>query len=172
MTAGLPSVSLKTQGGRSEAVLALVIVAVGIALTIGATSIPVPASANTVGPQFAPRVVGVLLALSGTWLLIDVLRGGRGVPEEEEDLDPTVTATDWRTVGIYVGAFVAHLSLLPVLGWPLAALLLYLGVLLAFARHIRVLDVAVAVAVVVTAYLLFSRVLGLGFSAGLLEGIL
>jgi putative tricarboxylic transport membrane protein len=96
----------------------------GVYALIGAAGIRIPGSTNTLGPQAFPYAVGAILTVTGVVVVVLAIRGSLGVPETGEDIDPNV-ATDWITVAKLVGIFAAHAFLIPVIGWPLAAGLLF-----------------------------------------------
>jgi putative tricarboxylic transport membrane protein len=110
-----------------EAVLAVLLAALGIYLLIDAGAIAVPGSTNTVGPRFFPYAVGGLTLLTGAALAIRTLRGDRGPADDSEDVDLDAP-TDWRAVAVIAVAFVAHALLINVIGWPLAAALMFAAV--------------------------------------------
>ena len=110
-----------TSGRRvGEIVFAAGTIAVGLYALVGAAAIRVPGSTNTIGPQAFPYAVGALLTITGLIVIVLAIRGRLGIPDDGEDVDPTVP-TDWLTVAKLVAAFGAHAILVPVIGWPLAA---------------------------------------------------
>lgn len=117
--------------GRSvavaDAVVALVVVVLGVATVVGAHGITVPASANVVGPRVFPYAVGAALALAGLAVLVGALRGGRAEPEGGEDVDPAA-GTEWLVLAKVVIAFGVHVAVVDTLGWALAAAVLFGGV--------------------------------------------
>ncbi|NJI21423.1 tripartite tricarboxylate transporter TctB family protein, partial [Aeromonas veronii] len=79
-----------------ELAFALVMVALGVFALVGVFAIHVPVGAQ-VGPTVFPIFVAVLLLGSAIAVLIGVLRGQRGVPEDGEDVDQSLP-TDWITL--------------------------------------------------------------------------
>lgn len=157
--------------GKAEIGLAGLLLALGV-FVLGETSrIEIPANANSIGPRFFPTVVGALLCIVGTWLVVDVLRGGHGDMEAAEDIDLARTS-DWRTLAVLSAVFLGHVALLNTLGFAIAGSLLFFGVGAALGSRHWARDAAVSIVLATAVYLLFGRVLGVGLPAGLLDGIL
>jgi putative tricarboxylic transport membrane protein len=157
--------------GRSEIGLAALLLALGAFVLVETSRIDVPANANSIGPRFFPTVVGCLLVLVGSWLVVDVLRGGHGDMEAAEDIDLARTS-DWRTLAVLSAVFLGHVALLNRLGFAIAESLLFFGVGATLGSRRWARDLAVSIVLATAVYLLFGRVLGVGLPAGLLEGIL
>jgi putative tricarboxylic transport membrane protein len=108
-----------------ELVFAGVAMALGIFALVGSFGIRVPES-NRVGPTVFPVMVSVILLVSAGAVLVGVLRGRLGPPEESEDVD-MARSTDWLTIAKLVALVVAHLLLIPLIGWAFAAAILFGG---------------------------------------------
>ena len=127
--------SLGADGGRveesrpasrvplGELVFALLMLALGVFALTGVFTIHVPVGVK-VGPTVFPIFVSVLLLGSAVAVLVAVLRGDRAEVEDGEDIDPDAR-TDWSTLAKIVGALVAHVLLIDVLGWAPAAAVLF-----------------------------------------------
>lgn len=156
--------------GRAELGLAALVVTVGVVVLVDASRISAPETSNAVGPRFFPLLVGLLLVVVGGWLAVDVLRGGTGEPEIEEDVDLS-RPSDWRTLALLVAAFVVHALLIGPAGWPVAGAVLFWGTAAALGSRSWLRDGAVSVALAVLVWLVFARGLGVGLPAGpLFEG--
>jgi len=166
-----PSVRTSFWTGKAEVGLAALLVALGVFVLVETSRIEVPANANAIGPRFFPTVVGVLLVLVGSWLVVDVLRGGHGSMEAAEDIDLTRTS-DWRTLGLLSAVFLGHAALLDLLGFALAGTLLFFGVGATLGSRRWARDLAVSVVLATGVYVVFGRLLGVGLPAGLLDGVL
>lgn len=166
----VPSARLAFWTGKSEVGLAVMLLALGVFVLVETSRIEVPANANSIGPRFFPTVVGVLLCLIGSWLVVDVLRGGHGAMEAAEDIDLTRTS-DWRTLGLLSAVFLGHAALLDVLGFAIAGTLLFFGVGATLGSRRWARDAAISAVLATGVYLFFGRFLGVGLPAGLLEGI-
>ncbi|GAA1699828.1 hypothetical protein GCM10009792_19890 [Microcella alkalica] len=112
------------RGRLGEFVFAGLSLALGLFAVVGASSIRVPDSANAVGPTAFPYLVGGILIVSSLGVLVEVLRGRLGAQEEGEDIDATV-GTDWLTLAKIVIAIIAHIALIPIIGWAFAAAVLF-----------------------------------------------
>ena len=157
--------------GKAEIGLAGLLLALGVFVLVETSRIDVPANANSIGPRFFPTLVGALLCLVGSWLVVNVARGGHGDMEAAEDIDLSRTS-DWRTLAVLSAVFLGHVALLNTLGFALAGSLLFFGVGAALGSRRWARDAAVSVVLATAVYLLFGRVLGVGLPAGLLEGVL
>lgn len=157
--------------GKAEVGLAALLLALGAFVLVETSRIDVPANANSIGPRFFPTVVGVLLVLVGSWLVVDVVRGGHGAMEAAEDIDLTRTS-DWRTLGLLSAVFLGHAALLEVLGFAVAGTLLFFGIGAALGSRRWARDAAISAVLATGVYLFFGRFLGVGLPAGLLDGVL
>lgn len=157
---------------RPELGLAAVVLGLGVFVVIGTFDVSAAASQLGVGPRFFPMLVGGAMVVIGLFYVIDVLRGERGDPEESEDVD-VEAPTDWRSVGLVSGIFLAFAVLLNVLGWIIGASLLFFGLSVALggAEH-KLRAAGVAVVVGVATYLLFVKGLGVSLPNGPLSGVI
>lgn len=152
-----------------DAVVALVIVALGVFTVLDARRITVPLSANVVGPRVFPYAVGAVLVLSGAAALVGALRGRTAEPEAGEDVD-TQAPTDWLTVAKVAAAFAVHVAIVDVVGWALAGAVLFAGVAWALgASWWRALVLGVVLGFALEA--LFVTGLGVSLPAGPFGGV-
>lgn len=147
-----------------ELAFALVMVALGVFALVGVFAIHVPVGSQ-VGPTVFPIFVAVLLLGSAVAVLVGVLRGQRGVPEDGEDVDQSLP-TDWITLLKIVAFLVAHLLLIEAIGWAPAAAILFGGVAwsLGAKRWWMALLIGVVLALVVQT--VFGGLLGLSLPWG------
>lgn len=144
------------------------VAAIGVFTLVDATTIVVRDD-NAVGPRAFPYAVGILLVVTGIAAIIATARGKLGQAEEAEDVDENVR-TDWVTVGKLVAVLIAHLVLIDLVGWPVAAALLFFGAAWTMgATWWRALPIAVVLALVVQ--VVFASGLGLSLPAGIFEGV-
>ncbi|MCX2952937.1 tripartite tricarboxylate transporter TctB family protein [Lentzea sp. NEAU-D7] len=144
------------------------VAAVGVFTLVDATTIA-GRDDNVVGPRAFPYAVGILLVVTGIAAIIATARGKLGQAEEAEDVDENVR-TDWLTVAKLVAVLVAHLVLIDVIGWPVAAALLFFGAAWTLgATWWRALPIAVVLALLVQ--VVFAYGLGLSLPAGIFEGV-
>lgn len=158
--------------GRSELGMALFLLLLGAVVTIDAAQLPSGfAQRGPVGPAAVPFVVGIGLILTSVLLATEVLRGRTADPEEGEDIDLS-SGTDWKTVLMVAGAFLANTALMEPLGWPISGALLFWGCAFAFGgrRHIR--NAIIGLVISFGSYFLFELVLGLSLPGGILGGVL
>lgn len=161
-----------TEQGRSELGVALFLGALGVLVVVSALLLPESRIARgPVGPAAVPVVVGGLLLLSGVFLAVDVLRGGRGEPEGGEDIE-LGGGTDWRTVGMLAAAFIANALLIEPLGWVFSGALLFWGSAFALGSRHYVRDVVIAFTLSIGSFYLFALGLGIVLPPGILRGIL
>jgi putative tricarboxylic transport membrane protein len=158
--------------GRSEllvagglAVLAAVVLADAATLDGG------PAQRGAIGPSTVPIGVGALLAVCAVVLAVDVLRGGHGEAEAGEDVDAD-QPSDWRTLAVLVGAFLANVALIERAGWVISSSILFWGTAFALGSRHHVRDLGIAVALALATFYGFAIGLGLNLPAGILAGIL
>ena len=110
-----------------EFIFAGLSLALGIFVLVGAFAIRVPGAGTQVGPRVFPFLVSAILLLSAVMVLVELFRGR--VVEEEGSEDIEVGAkTDWITLLKLVVFVIAHLVLIEIAGWAIAAAVLFGGV--------------------------------------------
>ena len=150
-----------------EVVLSGLLLLLGVYLVLGAGSITIPGSSNTVGPRFFPYLVGAATIVVGGVLAVRVLRGDQGPEEGGEDVDPDAR-TSWRAVAIIAVAFLAHAQLINVIGWPLAVTLMFGVVSWALGARGIVRPLVAGGIVSVVVWLVFVKALGVLLPGGTL----
>ncbi|MFD5825801.1 tripartite tricarboxylate transporter TctB family protein [Lentzea sp. NPDC060358] len=144
------------------------VAAVGVFTLVDATTIAARDD-NAVGPRAFPYAVGILLVVTGIAAIIATARGKLGQAEDAEDVDESIR-TDWVTVAKLVAVLVVHLVLIDLVGWPVAAALLFFGAAWTLgATWWRALPIAIVLALVVQ--VVFASGLGLSLPAGIFEGV-
>jgi putative tricarboxylic transport membrane protein len=158
--------------GRSELGVSVLLGGLGALVLIDASRIPTTfTQRGPVGPAAVPVVIGVALLVLAVLLARDVLRGGHGESETGEDIDLS-HPSDWRTVLLLIGAFLANVVLIDRVGFPISGAVLFWGAAYALGSRHLLRDPIIALALSVATYLVFSRGLGIGLPAGVLEGVL
>jgi putative tricarboxylic transport membrane protein len=158
--------------GRSELGMALLLGAVGGLVLWDAAQLNAPYSqSDPVGPRTVPYLVAGLLFLCTAWLVLDVLRGGRGEAEGGEDVDLD-HPSEWRVVLPLVAAFVANILLIDLLGWVISGTILFWGSVWALGSRHYVRDFLISLAISLFTFYGFYAGLGIYLPAGLLEGVL
>lgn len=159
----------RTRAAVADAVVAGLVILLGLLALVEAHTIRVPLSANVVGPRVFPYAVGAALLVAGAAVLVGALRGERADPEAGEDVD-TAARTDWVTVAKVVAAFLVHVAVVDSLGWALAAALLFAGVAWALGgTWWKALLIGVVLGFAVQAA--FVSLLGVSLPAGVFRGV-
>jgi putative tricarboxylic transport membrane protein len=173
MSASIGSTSRRSRlAGRSELGVALLLGVVGVVVLVDAAGIHAPYSqSDPVGPRTVPFIVAGLLLVCAATLAVNVLRGGHGEAEEGEDVDLTAP-TEWRVVLPLVGAFVANVLLIDLLGWVVSGALLFWGSSWALGSRHPVRDAVISLALSLATFYGFYLGLGIQLPAGVLEGVL
>lgn len=166
MSSATPASGVRGQLG--ELVFAGLALALGIFALVGAFTIHVPAGSR-VGPTVFPILVAIILIGSAVAVLVGILRGRLGTPEEAEDVDPNAR-TDWLTLAKIVALVVAHLLLIGVIGWAPAAAILFGGVAWSLGAKRWWLALLVGAAIGLVLQIVFGELLGLSLPLGPLLG--
>ena len=167
----MSTVQERTQG-RSELGVAVLLLVLGVVTLWDATQIATGvAPAGVVGPRAVPYLVGGLLVVCAVALAIDVLRGGHGEAEAGEDVDLS-HPSDWRTLLLLVGVFLANVVLMDLAGWWLSGAVLFFGCAYALGSRHYVRDAVLAFLMSFGTYYVFAVGLGIFLPAGVLQGIL
>lgn len=158
--------------GRAELSVALLLAVVGVVLGVDAAGLPsVSAPSDPIGSRPVPFVVSGLLLVCAAFLVVDVLRGGRGEVEGGEDVDLS-HPSDWRTVGLLLAAFTANILLLDRAGWVISGAILFWGSCFALGSRHYVRDAVISIILSVVTFYGFYSGLGLKLPAGVLQGVL
>lgn len=168
------SSAVTTQAGRpsapglrarlGELVFAGLALALGVYTFVGALSIPTPVGVR-VGPTVFPIFVAVVLVAASLAVLIGVVRGHVGAPEEGEDVDLS-HGTDWMTVAKIVVLVLVHMVLIGIVGWALAAAVLFTGVAWALGTKRVWVAAVIGLVLALTIQVVFGSLLGLSLPAG------
>jgi putative tricarboxylic transport membrane protein len=158
--------------GRSELGLAALLGAVGALVLWDAATLDAPqTTADVLGPEAMPFVIGALLLVCAGWLAVDVLRGGHGEEEGGEDIDLS-HPIEWRVVLPLVGVFLGNVLLVDLLGWVIAGALLFWGSAWTLGSRHPVRDAVISLLLSLGTFYGFYVGLGIYLPAGLLEGVL
>jgi putative tricarboxylic transport membrane protein len=147
-----------------EIIFAVLTIALGMFALVGSFGIRVPES-NRVGPTVFPVLVAVILVIAGGAVLIGVIRGHLGSPEESEDVDLS-HKPDWLTIAKLVGLLVAHLLLIDLIGWAFAAALLFGGAAWSLGAKRWWVALLVGLGLGLTVQIVFGLMLGLSLPLG------
>lgn len=154
--------------GRSGLLLSLVMAAFSTYLLFGILTMEVREGVDFPGPRFFPGILMVAGYILAVLLALHYLRS----PEhpKETSAQRYRTFTDWTAVAWAVGGFLVFALTLDVLGWILAAALLFWSVAKGFGSRRSLFDISLALVVSSAIYLAFSVGLGLNLPSGILGG--
>lgn len=162
--------------GRSELGVAFLLLVLGAVVLWDASRIVSDASQRgAVGPKTVPMLVGGLLVICAALLGREVLRDrhskARVVERVGENID-LGQRSDWRTVLLLSGSFLANAALIDWAGWVISGTVLFWGGAYALGSPAYLRDLVIAVVLAVTSFYLFAVGLGIHVPAGVLTGIL
>ncbi len=166
------------RSGRSELLVAPIVVGIGVCLLIATARMDVSSTANYMGPQFFPAVVGAMLVVLGGLLGVQVFlrtRSGRAPTAPSDSAAETDTpseGSDWKPLGITLTTLAAHALLLTTLGWIIAGALLFFGVSYALGGRKVLRDLGISFIVSSSVQVAFSAGLGLTLPPGILIGVI
>ena len=155
--------------GRSELVMAGLVLALAIYLTVGVVTMAVPEGAEAPGPQFFPTLLaGVLYALA---ILLAVQHFRSPVDGRPCDAGGNL-GSNWRALSTVLVAFAGFAVILQPVGWIVAAALLFWLVSRALGSRRTYFDIGLALVFACAIQVAFSAGLGLSLPPGFLEGVL
>lgn len=154
---------------RGDLLLALGVIGLGVFFAAGAFAIRVVPTYAHIGPRFFPFLVAAGHLACGAGLLLEALRGHRAEPDDAEDIDPSAPV-DWKPVALIGAALLVYVILLRQAGFVASSAVLFTGVAAAFGSRRHGRDLLIGLALAATAYVVFTRFLGLHLPAGLLPG--
>ena len=154
--------------GRSGLAVAGILAAIGAYLTAGIVTTDVPEGAKAPGPTFFPILIVIAIFVLAVLLTVQTLRK----PEHVAEADTGHRFhTDWKSLGLVFGAFLAFALLLIPVGWLLSAAVLFWGVSRALGSRRPLFDVGLSLVFSSCIQLAFGAGLGLNLPGGILEGI-
>jgi putative tricarboxylic transport membrane protein len=157
---------------KAQYVVCAVLVLVGAFLIYDALTLEAGfAKVDPVGPKAFPLVIGIVLVLLAVVLAVAIPRGSVGEADAGEDVDPEAPS-DWRTVGLLVGVFVAVILLVEPLGWVITGTLLFAGAATILGNRHYVRNIAIGLVLALVSFYAFYSGLGIPLPAGILDGIL
>ena len=161
--------------GKSELVLALLVAGVGVYLSVGVTTMDVPPGANSPGPQFFPVLIAIASFVLAALLAVQTFRNPEPADTTAATPDGSApqyrTHSDWKSLGMVLGAFLLFCLLLEPVGWILSAALLFWAISYALGSRRRYFDPGLALVFSSFIQVAFSAGLGLALPSGILEGM-
>lgn len=152
--------------GRSELIVAGFLAAIAAYLAYGIVTMEVPEGAMSPGPRFFPTLIAIALAVLAVLLVVHTLRAPRETSAERYRFQ-----SDWKSLGMVIGAFLAFTVLLVPVGWILSAALLFWVVARALGSRRPLFDLSLSLVFSSAIQLAFGAGLGLNLPGGVLEGI-
>ena len=161
--------------GRSGLVVPVLLAAWTTYLLLGVLTMEVPEGTDFPGPRFFPNILIVAGYVLSALLVLHYLRSPEPVDTDHGDpTDPGTarwrTFTDWRAVAWCVGGFLVFALTIEVLGWIVAAAVLFWCVARGIGSTRALFDASLALVVSSAIYLAFAQGLGLNLPAGFLLG--
>lgn len=134
--------------------------------------IPPPPGAAFPGPEFFPAIIAAGLYLFAVILAVKALRTPRGAQArgaaDGEEVTQRTVRLDWRSLAWVVGSFFVFALTLNILGWIIAAALLFWCVARGFGAPRPVFTLIVGFTVSALAYIAFDMALGMSLPSGIL----
>lgn len=156
----------------AELILSLGVLALGIAVAVGASQLSSAGGYARVGPNVAPAVVAGGLILLGAWLTYEALFGGwrNAIPDEPEKRGEHgfhAGAFLWVSLGLFFQMLLIHRA-----GFVLAQAALFACVARGFGNRKFLRDLAIGVLLGLAVFLFFVKFLNVNLPAGWLEPVL
>lgn len=164
-----------------ELTMPIVLVAVIIYLVYGLVTMTVPGNAAFPGPRFFPLIIVIAMTILVILQTITAVRDWRSgdLVELGEDEDQrrqsglvveagTSSRMDVPSLLWIIGSFLAFAVTLEILGWIIAAALLFWGVARGFGSRTPLNDLVIGLTVSSIAYIGFDMLLGLSLPSGIL----
>jgi putative tricarboxylic transport membrane protein len=157
---------------RTELILSLGVLALGIFATIVAFRLPEGGGYARIGPNFMPKVVSAGLIVLGLWLLGEVFTGGwrESTPDDPAERSEHAFipgAFLWVTAGLF-----AQMALIQHAGFVLAGTVMFACVARGFGSTRILRDLAIGLVLGLVVFLFFVKFLNVGLPAGWLQPIL
>jgi putative tricarboxylic transport membrane protein len=157
---------------RTELILSLGVLALGIVATIVAFRLPEGGGYARIGPNFMPKVVSAGLIILGLWLLGEVFTGGwrESTPDDPAERGEHAfipSAFLWVTAGLF-----AQMALIQYAGFVLAGMVMFACVTRGFGSTRIVRDLVIGLVLGLLVFLFFVKFLNVGLPAGWLQPIL
>jgi putative tricarboxylic transport membrane protein len=130
--------------------------ALGGVCLYGSTSLQLGARYAAIGPGLFVTAVGLGLVVCGLILLVQIARGERFVPQDEEDASGAAKADPVALLTAFAAALVPIVTMQP-LGLPITATLSFTLVARAFGSRRIVMDLVSGAILGSAAWLLFTR---------------
>lgn len=157
-----------------------IIAGFAVYLLVGIVTMRVPAGAAFPGPQFFPGIIAAGLFVFAVSLTVSAIREVRATPDPlvaeleaaraGDDAAPREVRVDTVSLAWVVGSFFVFALVLNLLGWIIAASLLFWCVARGFGAKKPLQSLVVGLTMSSVAYIGFDMVLGLRLPSGILGG--
>ncbi|MFG6278770.1 tripartite tricarboxylate transporter TctB family protein [Microbacterium sp. 5K110] len=137
-------------------------------LVYGIVTMKVPPSAAFPGPQFFPGIIAAGLYVFAVILGIGALRALGESPADAAEPGERSVGVDWRSFAWVVGSFLVFAFLLGILGWIVAAAVLFAGIARGFGHTRWLFALFVGLTISSLTYIAFDMGLGLSLPSGIL----
>ncbi|MGX1672791.1 tripartite tricarboxylate transporter TctB family protein [Streptomyces sp. NPDC055400] len=164
-----PAPTAGTRRPLAPRITAAAFLAAGLAVLAFAFGIPDAALAEgtDVGPRAFPLLVGSGLTVVAALNAVQCFRGTD--PTQDGAAREEARVTEWRPVGLLVAALAAYCLTLEFFGYWQTSTALFAVVARVLGSRRAVRDLLIGLALAVTAYLLFDRLLGIHLPPGYLR---
>lgn len=166
---------LRFERGRGAAGVAKALLMPGILaafatyLVYGIFTMRVPANAAFPGPQFFPAIIAIGLYVFALVLGVGAMRALAATSTTDAaDEGERAVGVDWRSFMWVAGSFLAFAFLLGILGWIVAAALLFTGIARGFGQRNLSFALLVGATISSLSYIAFDMGLGLSLPSGIL----
>jgi len=157
------------RGIAKALIMPAILAAFATYLVYGIVVMKVPPSAAFPGPQFFPGIIAAGLSAFAIILGIQAVRAALVTPSvEEEEASERAVGVDWRSFAWVAGSFLAFAFLLGILGWIIAAALLFTGIARGFGQRKVPFALLVGLTISSLSYIAFDMGLGLSLPSGIL----
>lgn len=154
--------------GRSGLVVPLILAGVSTYLLYGMVTMDIPDDTDFPGPRFYPLLLAVAGYLLSIALTIDMVRHPQ--QREREDVAAYRFHSDWKALAWLIGGFLIFALGIELLGWIIAAALLFWCVARGVGSSRPLFDISLALVFSSLVYLAFDVGLGLNLPSGVLGG--
>lgn len=150
----------------------VILLAFATYLAVNLFLIEVPDSTDFPGPRFFPGIIAGIMYVLTLMDLIRVLRGHRQRPQGPAACGRAADRPgfDWAALAWTVGGFIVFIATLRLLGWILAAAVLFWFVARGFGNRSPLTSFVVGLTISSLAYIGFDMGLGLNLPSGILGG--
>ncbi|MFA5709463.1 tripartite tricarboxylate transporter TctB family protein [Mycolicibacterium sp.] len=156
--------------GKSALVMPGLLVALGLFLIYGISSMEVADDSEIFGPKAFPAITAgfcFLIAALLTWVILRNPEVAEPIRDEDGKIVARLTS-NWRSTGLTIGSFVVFAVLLIPAGWIIAGAIVFWGVTVGLGSTQYVKNLLIGLAASSIMQLIFSGLLGLNLPPGVM----